>query len=386
MVDTLLQRLMALLRSVRRGTVLGPLLDAWAIRSVLASIEGDLGTLRVLGPSQFSPYVRCLTVLDASIGDVPVVGFDWVIVVQGRLASLPLPLLRGLRDEYFCTIANRSYLLFRAEPTSPGRAGPSECLARDRINSILEGAPASEAPPLRAFRWRDRAILVTTFERPAALERSLPQIVALQAPVLVIDDGSAEDAAERNRALARMHGVGYVRLPSNRGISAALNIGLEYLLADERLTWISYLQDDVDVHPDALERLSRVEDAELRPILTGYDADEHPTLEDTTIGGFAVRLKRETAGVHLHAHRNYWRGVLPIPTEYLGAPKRRWGASLEDSWITVGAPSSAGQAGIPVVCLPGLIRTFLWHPGDSTWGNPNEPEPPLEPDSSEGQS
>jgi hypothetical protein len=365
----LYHQLMGLARALRRRTLLGPLLDAWSLRAVVAAIDADPRAARVIGPEEFSPYLRGLTPLVSACSDIPAGAGEWVIVTQGGLASLPRPLLHVLRDGYHCVSANRRYILFRSGAASSRDEG-----VRLRLDALLAGPAGSDLPPLRTLVWRDRAILLTTFNRPAAVERSLPQLTRLGARVLVVDDGSRLPLAGRNQALAHEHGAEYLRLPSNHGISAALTVGLEYLLADRRLDWISCFQDDVDVQSDAMKRLQRVEDARARPVLTGYDADEHPALDVSEVAGEAVRLKRETAGVHLHAHRDYWRGVLPIPTEYVGAPKRRWEASLEDSWITVGAPGAAARRGIPVVCIPGLVRTFLWHPGDSTWGNPNEPE------------
>lgn len=82
-------------------------------------------------------------------------------------------------------------------------------------------------------------------------------------------------------------------------------------------------------------------------------------------------------GVHLHAHQEYWFGVLPIPTAYPGAPPRRWGPPIEDAWIVHGAPASAGQRGLLIPCIPGLVHTFLWHETDSTWGNPASSTPPV---------
>jgi hypothetical protein len=35
---------------------------------------------------------------------------------------------------------------------------------------------------------------------------------------------------------------------------------------------------------------------------------------------------------------------------------------------------SVGRRGLDVACLPGLVRTSLWHHGDSTWDNPNLPD------------
>lgn len=368
-----MHQLTALARRIRRTTLVGPLIDALQLRRVLRAIDADPWRVRVLGPDEFAPYLRCLTPLGSVGADVASRDFEWIIVPQGGLGTLPAPLLIGLRDHFRCTVENRRYLLFAANANSSTRDGAA---LRARIDALLPAHDASRAP-LQVRTWKDRAVLVTTFERPAALERSLPQIACLGAAVLVVDDGSREAAARRNQATALACGVAYLRLPVNRGLSAALNVGLEYLLADAAITWVSCLQDDVDVRADLLSVLARVEDREQRPILSGYDATAHPALERTEVAGIPIVLKRETAGVHLHAHRDYWRGVLPIPTEYIGAPKRRWEAPLEDSWITTGAPASAARRGVPIACLPGLVRTFLWHPGDSTWDNPNSPEPPL---------
>ncbi|MFA6165714.1 MAG: glycosyltransferase [Gemmatimonadaceae bacterium] len=379
MTEGLFRRFVDLARTARRTTIVGPLMDAWLLRAVLDSIDGDPRDVRVMGPDEFAPYLRCLMPLRGVADDLPVRAFPWVIVPQAALAGLPPALLRGLRDDYLRVMENRRYLLFRtSRRDSAIEANPG---MRARLDALLAPTDAgNDLPALKVPAWKDRAILVTTFERPAALERSLPQLVRLGAPVLVVDDGSRTAAAHRNQGVTRAHGAEYLRLPSNRGISAALNAGLAYLLADSHMQWISCVQDDADVRADLLESLHRLEDAALRPLLTGYDAAEHAVLEEREISGLRVLLKRETAGVHLHAHRDYWRGVLPIPTEYLGAPKRRWEASLEDSWITTGAPASAARRGIPVVCVPGLVRTFLWHPGDSTWGNPNEPDARPEPE------
>jgi glycosyltransferase involved in cell wall biosynthesis len=234
-----------------------------------------------------------------------------------------------------------------------------------------------DAPPTIAPGHATRAILVTTYNRPAALARALPQLAALGHPLVVVDDGSDPGVRETNASIAAAAGVTYLALPGNRGLCAAMNVGLDYLMADRRIEWISYFQDDVDVDGRIMELMARVEDRAARPILTGYDADEHAAERRDTIGGVEVALKRTSPAVHLHAHVDYWHGVLPIPTEYLGAPRRRWEASLDDYWIVNHAPGSAARRGLLVVCIPGLVRTFLYDHADSTWGNPNDPDPAL---------
>jgi hypothetical protein len=80
---------------------------------------------------------------------------------------------------------------------------------------------------------------------------------------------------------------------------------------------------------------------------------------------------RGISGQHIHAHRDYWRGVLPIPSPYLGAPRPGGGLAgqgpEEDFWISVWSPDSISKKGGYVACLPGLVRAFLTSAEDSTW-------------------
>ncbi|MGG6293189.1 glycosyltransferase [Leptolyngbya sp. AN02str] len=217
------------------------------------------------------------------------------------------------------------------------------------------------------------ACVITTYNRPHSLARSLPQIAALGAPVVVIDDGSSPDHRRHNREIAEAHQAVLLALPQNRGLPTAINTGIGYWLADPSIEWISYFQDDVDVHPELLRVLAQVQDPIARPILTGRDAAEHRTYRRATIGEYSVLLKRSMPGVHLHAHRDYWRGVLPIPTPYLGAPKavgRKHGQGAdEDWWITAWSPQSITKQGKFLVCVPDLVRTFDAAGAASTWQN-----------------
>src|SRR5262249_17285986 len=146
--------------------------------------------------------------------------YDCVVVRQDHLGALDRRLLAAL-EGFGCAYANERFALFVAgRPHSPTAATDA---VRDRIATLAGGVPAgpaSNGPPVRA-----RAILVTTFNRPAALERALPQIVRLNAPVLVVDDGSAAPACETNRATCDACGATYLLVPETRGLAAALNVG-----------------------------------------------------------------------------------------------------------------------------------------------------------------
>jgi glycosyltransferase involved in cell wall biosynthesis len=221
-------------------------------------------------------------------------------------------------------------------------------------------------------------IIVTTYNRPEALIRSLPQICALGAPVLVVDDGSQ---AKWTDELVRTAIADYLYIPHNRGLAAALNIGLSYWLADKSVDWISYFQDDVDVHPEALKILSRLHGRV--PLLTGHDAGEHNATLTETIDGIPVKHKLYIRATHMHASAEFWRSVYPIPTNELGTPKRKgpgkgMGSNV-DWWIVRDSPHSTRAIGKDILCVPGLVRSFLWRGENSCWGNTAKAgeEPPL---------
>ncbi|NJR66751.1 MAG: hypothetical protein HC772_17890 [Leptolyngbyaceae cyanobacterium CRU_2_3] len=155
-----------------------------------------------------------------------------------------------------------------------------------------------------------------------------------------------------------------------------MNVGLEYWLADPQIDWISYFQDDVDINPETLKVLEQIQDQRDRPLLSGRDALEHPNFGTGEIAGYPVLYKRSMPGQHLHAHRDYWRSIMPIPTPYLGAPKPDQGkpgqGADEDWWITCWSPHSIVKRGGYVVCVPGLVRSFQTSADESTWGNLSE--------------
>lgn len=237
------------------------------------------------------------------------------------------------------------------------------------------------------------AVFVSTKDRPQALRRSLPQIAGaakeVDAPVLVIDDASCGLITMENQKICLEADVLYTRLPSNRGLAAVLNIGLEYYLADTDIQWISYFQDDVDVDPLALKVLLDVCDR-IYPFATGFDAPEHPCSHERKLAGCSVKIKNSTRATHMHAHRDYWRSVMPIPTRELGAPKRIAGqargiGSNVDWWIVTNAPASVARTREGAVVVPGLVSTFYWKAEDSNWGaDAPEPAAPIHRGSIEG--
>ena len=216
------------------------------------------------------------------------------------------------------------------------------------------------------------AILVTTYNRPEALARSLPQIAAPGCPVLVVDDGSSNTAALLNEKICLKYLIGYLDLPHNRGLAAAMNIGLSYWLADKDVEWISYFQDDVDVHPKCLEVMRNYRS--VAHIMTGHDAMEHQAFESGRMDSQYCKSKWSIRATHIHATREFWQSVMPIPTRELHAPMRtrpneRGFGSNVDWWIVKDSPNSCQKTNRPILCVPGLVRSFLWEGKDSCWNN-----------------
>lgn len=224
-------------------------------------------------------------------------------------------------------------------------------------------------------------ILMTTYNRPDHFERAARTVAKLRAPVLVVDDGSTGEAYDRNRKICMGAGFGHLWLPANRGLAAAMNIGLAFLLADSRIRWISYLQDDVEIREDALEILAKFQDQ--APLITGHDAKEHAAHSEAMVDGWTILKKRAIRATHMHAAAEFWSRIYPIPTRELGAPKRtgagRGLGSNVDWWIVRDAPASIQKTGSEILCIPGIVRTFLWEGKDSCWNNTQRcgPDDPL---------
>jgi GT2 family glycosyltransferase len=121
------------------------------------------------------------------------------------------------------------------------------------------------------------AVILPTAGRPAYLDVALasivPQARALNADVLVVDDGPSEET----RAAAARHGARYVAHDRSRGLNAARNTGA----ANTDAPLLAYVDDDVEVHAGWLAALIVADAAQpadvgvfTGPILARFD--DHP--------------------------------------------------------------------------------------------------------------
>ncbi len=305
--------------------------------------------------------------------------FDYFVIHKGMTDCLTRDFLVAIQAQHLSPVFSNEVFVVLAKDTHNELDGSSH------YTSLLETVDRELYLRRGERTLSQAAIVVTTFNRPWALTRSLPQVARLGAPVLVVDDGSTAPNSGENRLICEEHGVKYLCLPENRGIAGAINLGVDYWLVDPAIQWISYHQDDTDVRADLLSLLIPLGDALERPILTGRKPMEFEDYGSVLLKEQEVLLYRDCPGLHLLAHRDYWQSVLPIPSPYLGAPKP--GAGLgemgpeEDHWVTAWSPNSIAKRGGYVHCLPGLVRTFSESANQSSWGKAAQYiDPPLKAD------
>jgi hypothetical protein len=319
----------------------------------------------------------------------PLHKLNHILLHKGMLAFFKPGFLHTLMQGAVPVFANEVFVLLTRTLPVPQFLNEQSCHLRPIAGLLQPNAPVACAYDPSAGQPREKTtrIVVSTYNRPETLAVCLRSVAVLNVPVLVVDDGSNAEHHQANEDACLANGAVYLRLPMNRGVSAALSVGLEFWLADPDVQWVSSFNDDVEVTPILFDVLERVQDAELRPVLTGRQDQLHPVLAIQQLETERVLECRACSGQHIHAHRSYWREVLPIPTNWLGAPRQTeetWVKGIgadEDFWVTAWAPTAVSRRGRPVICVPRLVRHLAHSSDESTWDNPRldemASEPPL---------
>jgi glycosyltransferase involved in cell wall biosynthesis len=115
------------------------------------------------------------------------------------------------------------------------------------------------------------SVVIPTWERGRWLKRALDSVFAQTEhdfEVLVVDDGSSTDAAERVVKARTDERVRYLRLPQHRGVSAARNAGVVAATGK----YVAFLDDDDEWLPQKLESQVRVLEASDATIGAVYTA------------------------------------------------------------------------------------------------------------------
>lgn len=270
----------------------------------------------------------------------------FAVIHKGRVSEIYSPLALKIAQTFHPVFANEVFVVYGK--TAVENPPPLE---ENDLNALVQQFESNDRFYDLDYRSTTAAVVVTR-NRPTALERSLPQILALGIPTVVVDDGSELESAEQNRAIADRYKTPLLFIPQHQESAAALNAGVSYWLGDPSIAWISCFNDNVAVKPNLIQVLQKVQDAKARPLLVGRDDPDHPTLRSDSINGHPVLLKRSMSRGHFHAHRDYWAAVLPIPTP---PPTDTRNAIDEDWWITAWSPHSIAKQGGYVVCVPGLV-------------------------------
>lgn len=291
--------------------------------------------------------------------------FDWFVLHVEGIARMDRAVIRDMMANAHPVFANPSFFVFTRRIDLPRRSLQEPAFQQLQAYLMANGMIGAERkPPAR------RGAVITTYNRPAMLEGTVASIAAAGAEIVVVDDGSMPLNAPRNQAIALNAGGAYLFVPGNRGLPTALNCGLSYFLADEGVTWISTFNDDVEVDPTLYQVLAKLEAVREFPIMSGYLTNNHKSFGTRTIAGLEVHLLRSMPGQHIHAARDYWRNVMPIPTPYLGAPKPDGGnfpgqGADEDWWIGSYAPRAVPKTGGFIAAVGPLVKNR--GVGASTW-------------------
>ena len=117
------------------------------------------------------------------------------------------------------------------------------------------------------------SVVVLSYDRPAYLERSLASLVAqsfADREVVVVDNRSASSEAVAG-IVARSAGVRLLALPTNRGFTGGMNVGI----AAATGRYVLLTEDDIVLEPGCLEALlAHSRSTGDRAVLTGVMLDD----------------------------------------------------------------------------------------------------------------
>jgi glycosyltransferase involved in cell wall biosynthesis len=215
--------------------------------------------------------------------------------------------------------------------------------------------------PLRGGVCQNRfALVIPVFNHEQTVADVVHRAMALEVPVVVVDDGSTDTTFERIKGIS---GIRILRHPFNRGKGAALMTG--FAQAAELADWVITLDADGQHDPDDARSLMRAVPSGPRPILigrrTGMQGAEVPWT--SRFGrGFSNFWVRVAGGPAVNDSQSGFR-VYPLPEcLHLGVKARRFQFEVE---ILV----KAGWKGIPVMespvrvsYRPGTPRISHFHP------------------------
>jgi hypothetical protein len=133
--------------------------------------------------------------------------FTFVVFHKGMVAEVDQTIALTITEQFHLVYTNDVFVIYSQQPIAnlpapddrQATALIEQIETRDRFDSLQSSQAC--------------AILVTTSNRPENLARSLPQLVRLGAPLLIVDDGSDPEPAAANQHLADQYQIELLRSP-----------------------------------------------------------------------------------------------------------------------------------------------------------------------------
>ena len=141
-----------------------------------------------------------------------------------------------------------------------------------------------------AMQRSEICAVVVTYFPTAGCADNLAALAPQVGKVLVVDNGSDTATLESVEVAARRLGSTVVRLGSNQGVAAALNVGLE-LAREQGFRWLGTFDQDSQCTPGMIEEMARVLGSYREPDRVAIIS---PSYVDRTLG-FTVRQGRSEA-------------------------------------------------------------------------------------------
>jgi len=286
--------------------------------------------------------------------------FEWIVFHKKLSEDLTNEYLDLIQKEYKPVWGNHLFVVFKKHRTKKQAIKVVADILYTKINFSK----------YRKNHDAQMGILITTYNRPNYLKKLLHQLLEVNEEILVVNDGSdAKHQTAYSDIKKEFNNCMFIDNPKNMGLPYSLNVGFSYFLANPSVNWVHYIQDDVVLTKGFIEVMNKVSDDNLYPVITAFKGP-HKIVKRQQINGVEVQLLLSAPAVHLLLHRQYLQDNLPIPTPYLGAPKKDKGkpgqGSDVDWWLLSWSPNSIVKQGKHIICIPNLSSTYALGV-ESTW-------------------
>jgi len=287
---------------------------------------------------------------------------EYVVFHKKQPEDMTNEFLDMIKEAYKPVWANHMFVVFKKHPSKVEKLKALKYALFTKIRWKKYYKPAKEGKT---------GILITTYNRPAFLEKLLKRLENRKEEIVVVNDGSDTKFREHYEHIKRdFPKIVFIDNPKNMGLVYSLNMGFAYFLADPDTEWVHYFQDDVVFDNKLFEQTAKVADKDQFPVVTGLQREPHKVFGKETINGIEVLLLRSAPAHHWLIHRQYLMDNMPIPNPYPGAPKPDGGrpgqGSDADWWLLSWSPKSIVKRGGYIAAIPDLVRTDM-NPKWSTW-------------------